>query len=32
MAETRQESRTSDDTVKMNRKKKYQLGIEKVLL
>ena len=32
MAESRQESRTSDDAVKITRKKSYRLGKEKVLL
>ena len=32
MAERRQESCTSDGAMKMTRKKRYQLGIENVLL
>ena len=32
MAESRQESRTSDGAVKITRKKRYQAGIEKVSL
>ena len=32
MAESRQESGTSDGAVKITRKKRYQLGIEKVSL
>ena len=32
MAKSRQESRTSDDAVKITRKKRYRLGKEKVSL